>query len=106
MIKTYINIRVKPVDIPEFLAFLKEECNGAKIVKEFECGYAGFNIPREQVDRTTWLKRYILEFKSKSEYMRFRKLDRVFMFRASNSKYMKALATRVNGNDYPVGCFK
>lgn len=100
-IETFCNIDVIPNDVPEFLDYAK--ANDINIVHDIPIDYGMYSIYRlstEEINKTKWMKKYIISFKSKKAYMRFKSIENVKVSR-KNSLFYK-WATKNNENDYPI----
>ncbi len=100
-IETFCNIYVIPHDIPEFLEYAKT--NSISIIQDIPIDYSTYWIYRlstEEINRTKWMKEYIISFKSKKAFMRFKARENVKVARKKTLFYK--WATIKNKNDYPI----
>lgn len=100
-VETFCNINVIPNDIPEFLQYAK--ANDISIVHDIPIeaeDYSIYTISVEEINKTKWLKEYVISFKSKKAYLRFKGEPNVKVTRKNGIFYR--LAREIHGNDYPV----
>lgn len=100
-IETFCNINVIPHDIPEFLEYAKT--NSISIIQDIPIDYSMYWIYRlstEEINRTKWMKEYIISFKSKKAFMRFKARENVKTARKNCILY-KGLQKHYE-NNYPI----
>lgn len=101
-IETYCNVNVVPNDIPEFLEYLEQ--NDIRIVEDTPIDrevYHHYRISAEELNATRWLKSYIVCFKSKAAFKRFKDRPNVDVGRRyRKGSFMRTLHEKHYGNDY------
>ena len=101
-IEMFCNVKVIPNDIPEFLQYVK--ANNISIVHDIPIkpeDYSTYYATSvEEMNKTMWLKKYVISFKSKKAYLRFKDEPNVKIARRNGLLYK--WSREIHGNDYPI----